>query len=194
MRRGQSFATAPDCRASASQFIFHDGTGQPIGDYRKSWQRACIMAGVGKVVCPACAGAVEPDRVATVRIYTWRCTLCGKTFKYESLKYNGKLAHDLRRTSVRNNVRAGISEKVAMTISGHRTRRPPLFALHLLERRSRPMAFPQRQVRRRCTEAQIVPAYHYRFARKIAYCLRATGQDQSGRYPRRRAEYDPEAT
>jgi len=104
-----------------SQYIFHDNA-QPIGDYRKAWQRACIMAGCGKVVCPACAGTVEPDRVAGTRISTWRCTLCGKSFKYEVLRYSGKLAHDLRRSSVRNMVRAGVSEKVAMSISGHRTR------------------------------------------------------------------------
>lgn len=73
--------------------VFQNGQ-DPLGQFRKSWRAACIRAGLGK-------NETLPD---------------GKTEVYVGLQF-----HDLRRSGVRNLVRAGVSEQVAMKISGHKT-------------------------------------------------------------------------
>ena len=95
-----------------SDLVFHRD-GEPVGDFRKAWARACCLAGVGKMLCPDCGISVDAD---------YKCEKCSRTWKYESLRYKGKIFHDLRRTAVRDLVRAGNTETVAMSISGHRTR------------------------------------------------------------------------
>jgi integrase len=62
---------------------------------RKAWRVACDAVGLGKL-----------EKIE------------GKRDK----RYTGLIPHDLRRSAVRNLVRAGVPERVAMSISGHKTR------------------------------------------------------------------------
>lgn len=82
-------------RCPNSSFMFPSSRQpeRPIGDFRKAWRRACIQAGLGRME------QQENGR----------------------LKYAGLIFHDLRRSAIRNLVRAGVPERVAMRISGHKT-------------------------------------------------------------------------
>lgn len=62
---------------------------------RKSWQKACAAVGLG--------------------------TLEEIEGSYDK-RYNGLIIHDLRGSAIRNLRKAGVSEGVAMKISGHKTR------------------------------------------------------------------------
>ena len=64
---------------------------------RTEWARACAAVGLGSI------HKEESDK------NTWH-------------RYTGLIVHDLRRSAIRNLVNAGVPEKVAMRISGHKTR------------------------------------------------------------------------
>jgi integrase len=86
-------------------YVFHH-EGQPIRKFEKAWRTACIDAGFWKPVKDKDGEDVIVKRRG----------------KQEVKKAHTKLFHDFRRTAARNMVRSGIHERVAMTITGHKTR------------------------------------------------------------------------
>jgi integrase len=92
-----------DQKFSGCPWVFFGETGERIKDFRGSWESACIEAGLCEVL--------TDDQGRPV-----------KDKKGEVIKVPNKLFHDFRRTAVRNMVRAGVPERVAMMISGHKTR------------------------------------------------------------------------
>lgn len=79
-RRKAARTLKTDTGTMLSKYVFHNGQGAQVGDFRKSWASATKMAG-----CP------------------------------------GRLFHDLRRSSCRNMLAAGVPQSIAMKVSGHKT-------------------------------------------------------------------------
>ena len=90
----QAWKSRCDKKWSACSWICHR-RGIRLQSLKRSWRKACETVGLGRMV---------------------------KDEKKKRLVWEGKIPHDFRRTAVRNMVRAGVPEKVAMAISGHKTR------------------------------------------------------------------------
>jgi integrase len=101
--------TTKDGRPAIAQYVFHRN-GARIGDFRKAWATACKAAGL-----------VKPELDKNGQPVTRTVTVDGKRQK-EIVMVPSRIFHDFRRSGVRNMVRAGVREGVAMAISGHRTR------------------------------------------------------------------------
>ena len=94
--RDQKFPKCP--------WVFFGQTGERIKDLRKSWESACIKAGLCEPLTDEQGDTLKDQNGESILVAT-------------------KLFHDFRRTGLRNMVRAGVPERVAMMISGHKTRR-----------------------------------------------------------------------
>jgi len=66
-----------------------------VTNLRKAWHKACVAAGLGTFT--EVEGKPDP-------------------------RYDGLIIHDLRRSAIKNLMKAGVGERVAMSISGHKTR------------------------------------------------------------------------
>jgi integrase len=85
----------PGGEPRVADLVFHR-QGQPLGDFRRAWHAALTAAGFSHQEKDPATGEVR--------------TVYNRCF------------HDMRRSAVRNLIRAGVRETVAMAVSGHRTR------------------------------------------------------------------------
>jgi len=87
-------------------YIFHR-EGKPIAGFRKAWAKACIQVGLCEVLKDGEGkSVVVKDKKGNEKV----------------VKAPTRIFHDFRRTAIRDMVRSGVSERVAMSISGHKTR------------------------------------------------------------------------
>lgn len=119
-------------------FLFTREDGSPVKDFRSIWERCCVEAGVGRMVCTACAPEIHGEctihgteklRWTDKKQFTRKvCLACAAaltgakcpTCKKATVKaYDGLLVHGLRRTAAINLTMAGVPKQYAKQVTGH---------------------------------------------------------------------------
>ncbi len=95
--------------------VEHNGRAAQIQGFRKAWYSACVKAGLGRMES-------EQDSATGEMVYADPRSDRKNPKPKAKMTYKGAIFHDLRRSGVRNMVRAGVPEGIAMAISGHKTR------------------------------------------------------------------------
>ena len=103
-------------RVEGCELIFHHD-GRPIVDYRKSWQSACLVSGLGHLYCRDCRD--DAGQYISVLDAIRKCPTCGR--KCMRPKYIGRIFHDFRRTAAHDMWKAGSTIQECMEVTGHKT-------------------------------------------------------------------------
>ena len=84
-------------RNPKSEFVFMNA-GEPIATFRKAWNSACARAGLGIFTRRGCNASISPGS---------NCNGCKNAKRRTRPRlYRGLIFHDLRRSGIRNLVRA----------------------------------------------------------------------------------------